>query len=124
MLKEQADGLSAELGASEHGLLDDYPGECYPGDVLTAIAMIRRADQVLGTDHSAFVRRAIRGFQDKCLDPRGLVPYSAYAPTGEPTSPSRGCGNSYVSLFSPEIWPGQARSWYEPVVFGRAIAVS
>ncbi len=112
MLKEQADGLSAEFGASRSGLLDDYPGECYPGDVLTAIAMIHRADKVLGTDHSAFVSRAIRGFQGNRADPRGLVPYSAYAPTGEPTAPSRGCGNSYVSLFSPEIWPGQAREWY------------
>ena len=112
MLKDQVESLSAELDASPHGVLDDYPGECYPGDVLTAIAMIRRADRMLGTDHSRFVQRARRGFQDKCLDPRGLVPYSANANTGEPFGPSRGCGNSYVSLFSPEIWPDQAQQWY------------
>ncbi len=112
LLKDQVDSLSAELDASQHGLLDDYPGECYPGDVLTAIAMIHRADKVLGTDHSAFVGRAIRGFQNRALDPRGLVPYAASAPPGEPVGPSRGCGNSYVSLFAPEIWPEQARKWY------------
>jgi hypothetical protein len=112
LLKDQVDSLSAELDASRHGLLDDYPGECYPGDVLTSIAMIHRADKVLGTDHSAFVNRAIRGFQDKALDSRGLVPYSASAPVGEPIGPSRGCGNSYVSLFAPEIWPEQAQKWY------------
>ena len=75
--------------------------------------MIHRADKVLGTDHSAFVSRAIRGFQGAALDARGLVPYSARALSGTPTSPTRGCGNSYVSLFSPEIWPTQARKWYD-----------
>jgi hypothetical protein len=107
------ESLSAELDASRHGLIDDYPGQCYPGDVLTAIAMIRRADKVLGTDHSRFVARAIRGFQGAASDPRGLVPYSAIAPTGRPNSPTRGCGNSYVSLFAPEIWPEQSRQWYD-----------
>ena len=113
LLQDQVESLSAELEASRHGVLDDYPGECYPGDVLTAIAMIRRADGVLGTDHSDFVRRALRGFQNRALDPHGLVPYAAQAITGEPLGPSRGCGNSYVSLFSPEIWPDQARDWYD-----------
>lgn len=113
LLRDQVDSLSTELDASPHGLLDDYPSECYPGDVLTAIAMIQRADKVLGTDHSAFVARAIRGFQGKALDSRGLVPYFAIAPLGEPVDTSRGCGNSYVSLFSPEIWPEQARKWYD-----------
>ena len=112
LLKDQVDSLSAELDASPHGLLDDYPGECYPGDVLTAIAMIRKADKVLGTDHSAFVNRAVRAFQNEALDFRGLVAYDADADTGKP-SLARGCGNSYVSLFSPDIWPEQARKWYE-----------
>jgi hypothetical protein len=113
VLRDQVDGLSSELDASRYGLLDDYPGECYPGDVLTAIAMIRKADKVLGTDHSAFVNRAIRGFQGKALDSLGMVPYFAVASEGKPLDSSRGCGNSYVSLFSPEIWPEQARKWYD-----------
>lgn len=113
LLRGQVDSLSAELDASPHGLLDDYPGQCYPGDVLTAIAMIHRADGVLGTDHSAFVNRAIRGFQDKALDSRGLVPYMADASPGIPIGPSRGCDDSYVSLFAPGIWPDQARKWYD-----------
>ena len=113
LLKDQVDSLSAELDASRHGLLDDYPGECYPGDVLTAIAMIHRADKVLGTDHSTFVNRAIRGFQNKALDSREMVPYFASASLGEPVGSSRGCGNSYVLLFSPEIWPDPAQKWYD-----------
>ena len=112
VLREQVEGLSRELDESPHGLLDDYPGQCYPGDVLTAIACIRRADAVLGTDHSAFARRALRGFEDERLDERGLPPYRASAASGRAMGPSRGCGNSYVCLFAPEIWPDAARRWY------------
>ena len=112
LLRDQVESYSAELDASQHGLMDDYPGECYPGDVLTSVAMVRRADRVLGTDHSVFVERALRGFSGRALDSQGLVPYMADARSGSALDCSRGCGNSYVSLFSPEIWPEQARKWY------------
>jgi hypothetical protein len=42
-----------------------------------------------------------------------LVPYAADAQFGNPIDSTRGCGNSYVSLFSPEIWPEPARKWYD-----------
>ena len=110
-LRECVDDLATEIEASEWGLLHDYPNECYPGDVLTAIACIRRADPVLGTDHSEFVERAVRGFRGDLLDRLGLVPYSADLRHGR-AGISRGCGNSYVSLFAPELWPEQAARWY------------
>lgn len=113
LLRDQTVSLAAELAASPHGLLDDYPNQCYPGDVLTAIAVIRQADAVLGTDHSEFVAGAIRGFQGAALDSQALVPYNADAKFGKPIIPARGCGNSYVGLFAPLIWPEAARGWYE-----------
>ena len=113
LLRDQVESLSAEIAASPHGLLEDYPGECYPGDVLTAIAMIRKADAVLGTDHTAFQAQAIRGFQGRLVDSLGLVPYAGDARSGAANGTSRGCGNSYVSIFSPGLWPAQAKSWYE-----------
>jgi hypothetical protein len=112
MLREQAVGLAKELDESPHGILDDYPDQCYPTDVLAAIACIRRADAVLGTDHSAFVRRALRGFRGALLDGRGLPPYSSDSKTGAVRIYTRGCGNSYACLFAPEIWPEQAAEWY------------
>lgn len=113
LLRDQADSLAAELDSSPHGLLEDYPDQCYPGDVLTAIAMIHKADKVLDTDHSQFVNHAIRGFQRKTLDPRGLVPYFSDARSGLPLDFTRGCDNSYVALSAPDIWPDQARQWYD-----------
>jgi hypothetical protein len=113
VLRDQVETLSADLDRSRFGWLDDYPGECYPVDVFAAITMIRRADTLLGTDHTAFAARAIRAFQGARLDSRGLPPYVADPDTGTHDGMSRGTGNSYVCLYAPEIYPDLAKQWYE-----------
>ena len=113
LLRDQVETFVQELDASESGLLEDYPGECYPGDVMAAVMCIKRADAVLGTDHSAFVARAVRGFTGNKLTRHQLPPYAAIAKTGMPASQSRGCATSYFCLTAPELWPGRARQWYE-----------
>ena len=86
LLRDQVETLSAEIDRSRAGLLEDYPGECYPGDVVCAIAAIKRADAVLGTDHSAFCSRALRAFSGDRLDPAtGLPVYLAYSYAGIPS---------------------------------------
>jgi hypothetical protein len=112
-LQLQVDSLSSELDASPYGLLDDYPGQCYPIDILPAIVAIQRADRVLGTDHSASVARALRAFEDSRLDPEtGLPTYSASSKSGRGIGPSRGVGISYMLIWVPELWPDTAREWY------------
>ncbi len=112
-LRDQVESLSDELDRSPSGLLNDYPDQCYPTDVLATIAAIRRADTVLGTDHSRFVARARRAFEGACLDPAtGLPPYDAIAESGRPLSCARGCGNSYMALNAPQLWPETAVQWY------------
>jgi len=113
MLRDQVETIAQELDASKSGLLDDYPGECYPGDVMAAIMCIKRADAVLGTDHSRFISRSLRGFTGVRATRHQLPPYSASSGNGFPTSEARGCANSYVCLTSPELWPVQAKQWYE-----------
>lgn len=113
VLREQVETLAAELDASRFGLLDDYPGQCYPGDVLAAVAMIRRADSVLATDHSAFAARAVRGFAAPLIDSSVyLPPYFVYLDIEPRVDISRGCANSYLLLFAPELWPDTAQRWY------------
>lgn len=112
MLREETESLAAELDASPTGLMEDYPTECYPADVVAAWACIRRADQALGTNHSALVDRALRAFRGKTLDAHGLPPYAADAGRGLPLGPARGCSNSYVCSVAPELWPSEAKQWY------------
>ncbi len=114
LLRSQVESLAAELDASPHGLLDDYPGQCYPVDIVPAIAAIRRADAVLGTDHTEFVARAIRGFQDTRLDEHtGLPAYVVSSRTGKARDSARGVGLSFMLIWAPELWPETAQQWYQ-----------
>lgn len=112
-LRDQVETLSAEIDASPHGWLEDYPGQCYPTDVVGAIAAIRRADEVLKTNHSAFVQRAMRAYREHQVDDYGLPPYAADFRSGKPLSASRGCGTSFALICAPEIWPSLAPAWYQ-----------
>lgn len=112
LLRDQVESFSKELDASSSGLLDDYPNECYPGDVMAALMCIKRADAVLGTDHAEMLQRALRGFTGRNVTRLQLPPYFAYARTGEPESAARGCANSYMCLTAPELWPGAAKRWF------------
>lgn len=116
LLRDQVESLAADLDASPCGLLNDYPAECYPIDVFAATYVIRKADRVLGTDHSAFVGRELRAFQGDRLDSYGLIPYSSVAASGFVLHPSRGICNSYICIFAPELYPTQAARWYATYV--------
>ncbi|MBK1853985.1 hypothetical protein JO972_03370 [Verrucomicrobiaceae bacterium 5K15] len=113
LLREQATSLAQEIDASDTGLTDDYPGQCYPADVVAAIGAIQRVDKLLGTDHSAMIHRSLRAFTGKMAEPYGLPPYAADAETGRRFDDSRGCGNSYFATFAPAIWPEQNPGWYQ-----------
>ena len=117
MLRDQVETLVRDLDTSELGILHDYPGECYPIDVLAAVGFIARADRVLSTDHSAFVRRALRAFQGPMADRYGLPRYRVDLPEDNrgpvrEIQPSRGIGTSWSLLFAPTLWPEESATWY------------
>ena len=113
LLRDQVETLAAELDASPYGVLHDYPGECYPIDVFAAVAWMRRADAVAGTDSSAFVGRERRAFTGDRLDKHGLIPWAVNPASGVQYGPSRGIVNSHVLVFAREIYPDLAGEWYE-----------
>jgi hypothetical protein len=112
LLRTQTDGLAQELSASRSGVLDDYPGQCYPTDVLSAWGAIQRADAALGTDHSAQIAAASRGFTGDHAAHNGLPPFAAFSPTGQPLDESRGCGNSNACMQALSLWPELGQKWY------------
>ncbi len=113
LLLKQVTSLSQELDASPFGLLDDYPGQCYPIDILPAIAVIQRAGEILKLDFSQFVARSLRGFSGPRLDPESQLPtYYANSKTGQGYGPARGIGASFMLIWAPEVWPDTARRWY------------
>lgn len=113
MLRQQVLSLSRELDQSQHGLLDDYPGQCYPIDILPAIAVMKRAGELLDIDLGDFVNRARRGFEGKLLDPETQLPsYRADPLRGVGIGPARGVGISYMLIWANELWPETAKDWY------------
>ena len=113
LLVQQVDSLAQELDRSPYGLLDDYPGQCYPVDIMPAYAAIRRADILLGSDHSEVLERGIRAFQDNRLDSStGLPAYNVDSETGYCLGPARGVGMSFMLIWAPELWPDTAGEWY------------
>ena len=114
LLRWQVESLAKELDESPYGVIDDYPGQCYPVDIVPAIAAIKRADAILGTDHSEFVARAVRGFQDTRLDKDTQLPgYIVSSRTGQALESARGVGLSFMLIWAPEIWPETANEWYD-----------
>lgn len=109
----QVKSLATELYRSQHGLLDDYPGECYPVDVLMAYAVIARAQRRLAIDAPGFVEHGWRAFSGDRLDPQtGIPAYSIDSRSGVMLEGSRGVGQSAMLTFAPELWPDRASVWY------------
>lgn len=113
VIRSQTESMARELDFSSSGLLNDYPNECYPSDVLTAIAMIQRADMLLGMDHSSMIQRAVRGFQGEAVTAIGLPPYQASLQGGKVSPGSaKGSSTTLCLTFAPELWPQVAEEWY------------
>lgn len=114
LLTDQINTLADELDKSPNGILYDYPGECYPIDVFAAVAWIRMADRITGTDHSAFIEREKRAFSGDALDKHGMIPWLVEPESGEKIfAESRGIINSHILIFAHEIYPEAGRKWYE-----------
>jgi hypothetical protein len=112
ILRDQIETLSKELDQSPYGLLDDYPGQCYPTDIVAAIAAIKRADAVLGTDHSGFISRSVRAFQGDFVDSTGIPPYEADSVNGI-IGKARGCSSQWITVWAPDLWPEYSKQLYE-----------
>jgi len=113
LLGSQVQTLGKELSEAPYPLLDDYPGDCYPNDVLWAVAALRRADPLLGTDHQKLGDDLMKVLNTKTLAKEGLPTFMAIKFTGEGHDLSRGCGNSGILIYAPELDRGISHRWYQ-----------
>jgi hypothetical protein len=111
-LRDQVESLATEIDGSPHGFVEDYPAQCYPPDIISALAAIKRADTVLQTNHGAVLQRALRAFTPPMADEHGLPYFRVMAESGFPEGPSRGSGNSFNMAATPAVWPAQSAAWY------------
>jgi hypothetical protein len=115
ILRAQTESLTRELLAAPLHLADDYPGECYPNDVLWAVVALRRAT-ALGYGSRDDVERLARELFTVLDGParaeQGLPAFQVDAASGTPLQPARGSGNSGILSMAAELDQGIASRWY------------
>lgn len=111
-MSAQRVALADELGKAKLHLRDDYPGECYPADMLWAVAAIQRAARLDGARHDELARNLMAAFDGPIKAPEGLPAFQADSRSGRIMQGARGCGNSGILLFASELDPTVAGRWY------------
>jgi hypothetical protein len=114
LLTDQAISLSNELDASEFGLLDDYPNQCYPTDIVAAWRAIQRANDSLGLNLTAQIKRGLRAFVGAAQSAELELPPSAIDRFDlRNQSYVRGSYTSAMLFHSAYLWPEQSADWYQ-----------
>jgi hypothetical protein len=112
MMSHQRIALADELAAAKFNLRDDYPGECYPADMLWAVAAIQRAARLENASHDALAGSLIATFDGSLKGKDTLPPFQANSRSGQAVQAARGCGNSGILLFTAELDSAVASRWY------------
>jgi hypothetical protein len=112
LMAGQRDGLAGELAAAKYHLLDDYPGECYPNDVLWAVAAIQRAAGAEGIAHGELARKVLNVLDGPVKTAEGLPAFQVEAESARILQGARGCGSSGILIFAAELDRAVAGRWY------------
>ncbi len=112
LMSTQRTTLAEELANANLHLRDDYPNECYPADMLWAVAAIQRAARLEDASHDALAASLIAAFDGPLKAPEGLPPFQADSRSGRMIQGARGCANSGLLLFAAELDPDVAVRWY------------
>ncbi len=113
LMSRQRVTLAEELGKAKLHLRDDYPGECYPADMLWAVAAIQRAARLDGAGHDDLAKTLMAAFDGPLMAAEGLPAFQADSRFGRVVQGARGCGNSGILLFASELDPAIAGRWYD-----------
>ena len=113
LITTQRLSFAAELSVAKHNMLDDYPGECYPSDVLWAVAALQRAAKQDGTNCNALAASLISNLDTVLRAREGVPAFSIDSKTGGILQQGRGCGNSGILQFASELDPVVASRWYD-----------
>jgi hypothetical protein len=116
LMSRQRITLADELSKANLHLRDDYPNECYPADMLWAVAAIQRAARLDDTHHNELAKCLLKAFDGPVKAAEGLPAFQADSRSGLVLQGARGCGNSGILLFTAELDPRIATDWYNAYV--------
>jgi hypothetical protein len=113
LMADQMRSLAEELQQAPFHLRDDYPGECYPSDVLWAVAALQRAGRLEGVRHDALAAGIVSVMNGPLRTPQGVPAFQANSRSGDVLQGARGCNTSGLLNMAAELDPHTARQWYE-----------
>ena len=82
-LTERVGDIVARLRASKVGLIESYPNECWMFDHAIALAALRVADHVTGSDHREFSRGWLEATKRRWIDPKTGLLLSSFSTDGD-----------------------------------------
>jgi hypothetical protein len=83
LLTERVNTIVQGLERSPRRILESYPNECWMFDHLVALAAIRMADRLDGTDHSALLRNWVEMARQKLTDRASGLLISSFTTDGQ-----------------------------------------
>ena len=115
LLSKQTKSLYSELKDAKYHLLDDYPNQCYPPDVLWAVSAIKDSNTLLKEpiDINPFIDSFIKVFNSKISSKTTHLPaFQTDATTGRIIQEARGRGTSGILQFASNLDKKSAKMWY------------
>ncbi len=91
--------LKQRLAASPQGLIDTYPGECWPPDVAAVAGSIGLHGAATGSDHHHMLNTWARRFRRCAVDPSGYLVQRITSGGCQPLDAPRGSGTALAAYF-------------------------
>lgn len=113
LLQERVTAMLARMQNGRVLSAESYPDECWMFDNVAALAAIRMADYLDGSDHSEFVRRWVELAKQKLVDPVTGILISSYTVDGAPLDGPEGSSIWMVTHCLRLLDDGFARDQYE-----------
>lgn len=112
-LAGRTEGIARRLEAAPAHLLESYPDECWLFDHATALAALRVADAVLGTDHRALCARWVAAAKARCVERRTGLLGSSFSTDGKTLEGPEGSSILWSAHCLRIVDPSFARGQYE-----------
>ena len=114
LMSRQRMALADELGEANFHLRDDYPDECYPADMLWAVAAIQRAARLDNGPPRRTGQRADGRIRRPVKAAGGPASLSGRPPLGADSSRRARLRKPVIIFFAAELDPAVAGRWYVP----------
>jgi len=118
ILEAQVTSLFHELSHAKFHLADDYPDQCYPNDILWAVAAMKKANtlDLVSTDIDKLSVKLLHTLKTAYTNHISLPAFQMNSKTAKVIQNARGSGTSGILQFTPMLDINLSNEWYQTYV--------